>query len=207
MRSEFARLAEAQTATQQPAPKATPATVTARLTFGRNDGSRRTIRSPSTQRLSHRKQADQVRPLAAASAGRCRSSAGLTQTPTSVKANGARRPPRRQIDTGTARADLSPEPDPVENSSAAHGCSAAIRWRASVPWCSSSGCRSSPGGRRTAPVPPELRLAAVGIVGPRSLVQGFRLSRRVPVGDNGDEIAAQGTMRICFKALASRCSI
>ena len=39
--------------------------------------------------------------------------------------------------------------------------------------------------------PPELRLAAVGIVGIALLVQGFRLSRRVPVGDNGDEIAAR----------------
>lgn len=40
--------------------------------------------------------------------------------------------------------------------------------------------------------PPELRLAAVGIVGIALLVQGFRLSRRAPVGDNGDEIAARG---------------
>ena len=44
--------------------------------------------------------------------------------------------------------------------------------------------------------PPELRLAAVGIVGIALLVQGFRLSRRVAVGDNGDEIAARRQLRL-----------
>ncbi len=197
VRSEFARLAEAQTATQQPAPKATPATVTASpaSTVDATAEIAANLAPPIyAAPVAQDSVAAQVRPLAPEAPVAADQAQGLTQTPTSEATAPVATTASPKSTPAPLGPDLSREPDPIEKlvgrakawllggNTVARvgtvvlfiGLSFLAKWAAD-----------------NALFPPELRLAAVGIVGIALLVQGFRLSRRVAVGDNGDEIAAR----------------
>ncbi len=197
VRSEFARLAEAQTATQQPAPKATPAAVATTPVVAADATTEVTANASvpiATVSVAQEAAKDQVRPLAAVAPVAADQAQGLTQTPTSEATAPVATTASPKSTPAPLGPDLSREPDPIEKlvgrakawllggNTVARvgtvvlfiGLSFLAKWAAD-----------------NALFPPELRLAAVGIMGIALLVQGFRLSRRVAVGDNGDEIAAR----------------
>ena len=199
VRSEFARLAADQSAKRKPAPMSAPDADTA-IPAGVADAAREVAADlagalPPTP-VARDEGSAQAPPLAARapvtpaqsqrspqiSQAEAMASASATAPPQS-----AQRPPEP---------DLSREPDPVEKlvgraKAWLFGGNTVARVGAIVLFIGLSFLAKW--AADNALFPPELRLAAVGIVGIALLVQGFRLSRRVPVGDIGEEVAARGS--------------